>query len=231
MKTLSFVLCLAFSVACLASPEPKPDPATAAPPATKPTPAKPKIDELLDHVQVAWKDVKTYQSPFHQTVRSKALKTEEKAAGTLTLMKPDRFRWESTTDGTLQIISGNRLTQVQPKAQRDKNVVDIYKDVSKRFDPRLLQLLAGTIDLREHYKPRLGKQSKKTQEIVLAPKRKGEETYIAEIDRESYLLVALAFETEDTRTRLELTKPVINTDLDAKLFEYAVSSNDIVHYQ
>lgn len=199
--------------------------------APAPTPKAEPIDPLLEKVQAAWKEVKTFRSPFKQTVKSKGLGTTEESTGTLTLQKPDKFRWESATDGTLQIINGKQMTQVQPKAQRNRNVVDVYRDVSKRFDPRLLQLLAGNIDLREHYRPKLGKGTKRAHSIVLVPKRKGEETYIAEIDRESYLLTALSFETEDTRTRLELTNPVINGELDAKTFEYAIGSSDIVHYQ
>lgn len=189
----------------------------------------PKLETVLQEVQSVWDKTKTFKAPFQQSVESKLMGTTEQSEGLILVVKPDRFRWESKTDGTIQIINKKILTLVQPKAQRGRTVVDIYPDFAKKADARVLDFLAGNVQIKKLYKPKLLDQKGNFIRLELVPLGKKEETYIAEIDKKSYLLHALSYETEETKTRLEFQNPRANETIDEKLFEYTPGKEDIVN--
>ncbi len=194
--------------------------------ATPPTPDMPK---LLKETQAAWKAAKTFKSPFSQSVKSKFMGTSDVSEGTITVVKPDRFRWESKTDGSIQILKGKELTLVQPKAQRGKTVVDIYPDFSKQADPKFLDLLAGTVDLAQQYTPKFISQNDTQVVVDLKAKKADQPSYIAEISKKGYLLLALSYEDESTLTRMEFKDPQTNASIDEGLFSYQPAADDIVN--
>ncbi|MCB0404198.1 MAG: outer membrane lipoprotein carrier protein LolA [Bdellovibrionales bacterium] len=188
-----------------------------------------KLETVLQEVQSVWDKTKTFTAPFKQSVESKLMGNTERTEGIILVVKPDRFRWESKTDGTIQIINKKLLTLVQPKAQRGRTVVDIYPNFAKKADARVLDFLAGNVQIKKLYKPKLLDQKGNFVRLELTPLGKKEETYIAEIDKKSYLLHALTYETEETKTRLEFHNPKVNQTIDEKLFEYTPGKEDIVN--
>lgn len=194
-----------------------------------PAKAAPKLDTVLEKIQSVWDKTKSFKAPFKQNVESKLMGSQEVTEGLITVVKPDRFRWESKTDGTIQIIKKKQLTFVQPKAQRGRTVVDIYADFAKKADARVLDFLAGNVQIKKLYKPKLLDEKANFIRLELTPLGKSEETYIAEIDKKSYLLHALTYETEETKTRLEFRDPTTNEKVDDALFEYKPSKEDIVN--
>jgi len=204
---------------------------------TKTTP-KPKaqtpemvVNLTLAKIQKVWDKARTYQADFNQTVISKTLGARDESRGKLYILKPSKLRWQSTTDGSAQIMNGKRLTHIQPNAQRGRTVVDIYKDFSKNVDAKFYDFLAGNIKLKNHYNAKLLDSKGNIIRLRLTPKKVGDQTYIAEVDKKSYLLVALITDSADTRTLMRFSNIKINIPVKAELFEYKKKKEHIIHEQ
>lgn len=184
---------------------------------------------LLEKLQKAWDAAETYQASFKQVVFAKRLGTRDETQGTLSVVKPNKLRWESTTDGTVQIMNGKQLFVVQPNKRRGTTVVDIYHDISKAMDPKPLSFLSGKAKFRDIYRVELLSETPKVAEMKFIPKHDSSESLVAEIDKSSYLLRSLTSETVDSRVRTEFSGTKTNVKLEDKLFEYKPKETDIVH--
>ena len=199
----------------------------------KPLPKPSALDSIIDKFQKTWDETKSYQAKFKQSVVSKEMGgTPEETTGQLIVQKPGKLRWESDTDKSTQILNGTRLISIQENLRRKTKTVDIYKDVTRGMDTKALQFLAGRSDFRETYKIDLVKDSTSMAQLKLVPKTgTTTETYIAEIDKNSYFLRSLTTETADSRVRLEFLDVKANIVIDEKSFDYTPSSTDIVNKQ
>lgn len=214
------------SGAALAGDLPVPELSTPSEKTVKTTPAP---AALLESVQKAWDEVKSYQSSFKQIIFAKRLGTKEESTGTLYVVKPDRLRWESKTDGSVQIMNEKKLTVIQKNKRRQSTVVDLYGDLTKVMDPKPLSFLSGKAKFKDLYVVSLLSENKDVAELKFAAKGNPAETLVAEIDKNSYLLRSLTSETVDSRVRTEFTSTKTNTKLDEKLFEYVPGPKDVVH--
>lgn len=184
----------------------------------------------LAKLQATWDSMKSYRSQFKQVVVDKRLGDRDESDGVLTVIKPDKLRWESKTDQSVQILSGKRLTNVHINRRRLSTTVDIWEDAAKNLDSRTLKLLAGQLKFADLYRPELLKETPKSLEIKMKPKSPGAETLIAEIDKESYLLRALITDSGDSRVVVEFSQMKANpTDIDPALFDYKPGPKDVVH--
>lgn len=186
-------------------------------------------EKMVQSVQNKWDETKSYQADFKQTIFSKRLGTKDEATGSVSISRPGKIRWEATTDRTLQILNGKKFFHVHLPKRRKANVVDIYEDINKRADTRPLSFLAGKVAFRKTYNVEMMKDSPSTVTLKLVPKdAPGAETYIAEFDKNSYLLAALTTETSDTRVRIEFSNIKANVDLKDADFDYKPSPTDVV---
>ncbi len=187
------------------------------------------LTSVLDKLQSSWDKTQNYQAQFKQVVYSKKLHTKDETEGTIFVSKPGKIRWEIPNQKLVQILNGNRLTQIKENKRRKNTVVDIYKDVSKSIDLKALAFLAGTASFKETYNSSLGAEDAENIELKLTPKSSPDERYLAEIDKKSYFLRALTTDTADSRVRIDFLNTEINTNVVQGLFEYQPKPKDIVH--
>src|SRR5262249_36234851 len=148
---------------------------------TKELVAQPAPAKLLDAVQTAWDDTKTYQAAFKQVVFAKRLGTRDESEGTISVMKPNRIRWESSTDGTIQIMNENKLWVVQHNRRRDTIVVDVYQDLKKAIDAKPLAFLSGKSKFKDLYRLELLQETPTGAELRCTPPGAAGEHLVAEI--------------------------------------------------
>lgn len=192
-----------------------------------PPQAKP-LDKLVGKLQKVWDETTSYEAKFKQHIFSKQIGTHDENEGVISVQKPNKIRWDSKTEGSVQIISGKKLTFIQTNRRRGTTTVDVYNDISKKVDVAPLRFLGGSIKFRDTYTISLLKENEKMLSMRLAPKGKSTETYIAEFDRQSYLLLSLTTETAETRARIDFLETKINALLDKQLFEYKPKPTDVV---
>lgn len=187
------------------------------------------LTTVLDKLQSSWDKSKNYKAEYKQAIYSKKLKTKDETSGTIFVSKPGKIRWEIPEQKMVQILNGTRLTQIKENKRRKTTVVDIYKDVSKSVDLKSLAFLAGTASFKETYQSVLGDEDLEKIDLKFTLKSAPSESYLAEIDKKSYLLRALTTETADSKVRIEFFKTELNTEADPSLFEYKPKPKDIVH--
>jgi outer membrane lipoprotein-sorting protein len=183
---------------------------------------------LIDNLQKKWDEAKTYQARFKQIVFAKRLGTRDESVGLVSVSKPNRLRWVSETDGTLQILNGKSLTNVTENPRRKVTEVEIYPDAAKAVDSKLLKFLAGQARFKTLYKFKLDSETAEIATVKFNPLKGDGEALIAEIDKNSYLLRSLTTDSEDNRVRVEFTDIQLNVKLDSKLFEYQPKKTDVV---
>ena len=187
---------------------------------------------LLQKFQGTWDGTKSYQATFHQTVKAKQMGTEDKSEGVIYVQKPDQLRWESATDNSIQILSHNTLTSIQINAKRGTRTVNILKNVNKTVDSKALSFLAGRAKFSDLYRAKLVSETPKVARLKLTPiKGKAEETYIAEINKESYFLTSLTTEAPDSIVIMEFADIKPNLKLDETLFEFKPEAKDVIRNQ
>ncbi len=184
---------------------------------------------IVEKLQKTWDSAKTYKADFKQILFQKRMGTREESAGTLFVSKPGKLRWESKTDGQIQIMNGKQLWVIKPNKRRGIQVVDVFRDLKKIMDPKPMAFLSGTGKFKELYQTELLKEDNKMAEIRFFPKAETSDSLIAEIDKESYGLRSLTTDSPDSRARTEFSNTEVNPTLDEKLFEYKVQPSDVVH--
>lgn len=190
------------------------------------------VTALLTSFQKTWDETKTYQASFKQTVESKQMGTKDESTGILYVEKPSKLRWESGTDGSVQILNGNQLTSIQINKRRSTKTVNILKDVSKTVDSKALSFLAGKAKFADLYNSKLLKENDKVASLKLTPQKGAPgESYVAEIDKKGYFLVSLTTEAPDSKVVMEFSEIKPNLKLDGKLFEYKADPKDIIRNQ
>jgi len=187
------------------------------------------VGPLVEKLQTSWDEAKSYKAKFKQVLFYKRMGTREETVGTLYVAKPGKMRWESDTDGVIQIMNGKKLWVIKPNKRRGIQVVDVFSDLKKIMDPRPLSFLSGTGKLKDLYETELLKETGTLAEIKFFPKTAATDSLIAEIDKESYLLRSLTTDSSDSRARTEFTHTEVNPTLEEKLFEYKVLPTDVVH--
>lgn len=198
-------------------------------------PSNPHLDDILTKVQKAWDETASYQCQFVQQVTSKALGTKDDSEGVISVLKPNRLRWEVPGDGSVQILNGKKFTSLRKNRRRGTTTVDIYQDASKSVDTKALQFLSGHVRFRELYEITLLSETDKKVELKFTPKGDASESYIAEIDKASYFLVSLTTESLESTVRTEFRCPSnlrdskANPKLEQSLFEYKPGSKDVIH--
>lgn len=215
---------LFIAVAGTATPTPTPVP-------PEPSSRNPEayVIEVVAKLQKSWDSAKNYQAEFKQVVLSKRMGTRDETEGMLYVAKPDRLRWESKTDSSTQVLNGKKLTNIQENKRRKSRTVDIYKDVRKVTGGTPLNFLSGKAKFKEIYNIKMLSETPEMAELKLMPKREGQETLIAEVDKSSYFLRSLTTENAESRVRTEFSNIKTNVKLDSKLFEFKPDPQDVVH--
>lgn len=184
--------------------------------------------QIIDSLQTKWDEAKTYEAKFKQIVFAKRLGTRDESVGTVLVSKPNRLRWVSQTDGTIQILNGNTLTNIQENQRRKVTEVEIYPDAGKAVDSKLLKFLAGQAKFKTLYKFKLEAEVAEFATVKFVPLSGESETLVAEIDKKSYLLRSLTADSADNRVRIEFSDIRLNVKLDGKLFQYQPKKTDVV---
>jgi outer membrane lipoprotein-sorting protein len=203
----------------------------------KPPAQASKVNDVLTNLQESWNSTGSYQADFKQVIFAKRLGTREESTGTLTVVKPGKLRWESKTDNNIQILNGKRFTNIKENKRRKTRVVDVYSDISKQIDIKMLNFLAGKAQFKEWYHTEIVSEDTEKIELKLTPRSNKaagkDDTYIAEFEKKGYMLRALTNETGDSRVRIDFSniKTGKELQLDEKLFEYKPDPKDIVHNQ
>ncbi len=187
------------------------------------------VGPLVEKLQSSWDEAKSYKAKFKQVIFYKSMGTREETVGTLYVAKPGKMRWESDTDGVVQIMNGQKLWVIKPNKRRGFQTVDVFSDLKKIMDPRPLAFLSGTGKFKELYETELLSETGKLAEIKFFPRTAASDSLIAEIDKESYLLRSLTTNSSDSRARTEFTQTEVNPSLEEKLFEYKILPTDVVH--
>ncbi len=199
-------------------------PLLAVTPAKKPPPA----NAIIDGLQKTWDAAKTYEAKFKQKVTAKHLGTEDESEGTVSVSKPNRLRWVSSTDDSVQILNGNKLTNIRHNKRRQTTEVDIYAQAGKAVDSKLLKFLSGKAKFKTLYQFELTSETPEIAAIKFVGKAGDGESLIAEIDKKSYVLRSLTSDSSDNLVRIDFADIRTNVKLDAKLFEYQPKKSDVV---
>jgi outer membrane lipoprotein-sorting protein len=189
------------------------------------------LNQIVDKLQDVWDKTHSYQTEFKQVVFAKRLGTRDESEGTLYVIKPDKLRWESKTDGSIQIMNGRKLILIEENRRRGTRTVDIYKDVAKAVDAKPLKFLAGKAKFRDVYSIMLISDTESGAELKLIPKDDSTESLIAEIDKSSYLLRSLTTDSPDSRVRVDFSGIKTNIEISHEQFEYKSSPKDVVTNQ
>lgn len=192
---------------------------------------KGSAETILAKFQQTWDNTATYQATFKQTVFSKQMGTSDLSEGELYVEKPSRLRWDTRSEGSLQILNGKTLTNVQTNARRKNRVVDIYRDVSKVLGSAPLKFLSGKAKFKDIYQIKLIAQTPEVAEMKLTPKGKGEDSLVVAVDKKSFFLKSLTTESVDSRVKIEFFDIKTNVKLDEKLFAFQPEAKDIVHQE
>ncbi len=216
MKSLLFSICVLFAFSSLAASPAKQSPA----------------DIQLAKLQASWDKIKSFKADFVQLVSSKAMQglPPDETKGVIYVERPSKLRWESQTDGSLQILSDDELKVIH-KNERGTTLVDIYGRISNSVGAKSLNFLTGKAKFAVLYDVVLVGQSPKKVTLKLTPRDTSRETYIAEINKAGYFLETLTTDTEDTSVVMKFSNVRRNLTLDKTLFEYRAQPTDIVHRQ
>lgn len=184
--------------------------------------------DVVDSIQAAWSQSKTYRAEFHQTITSKTLGTREESKGTLTVKKPLKLRWEESSTGQIQILNGDDFWQIKPHKRKKLRYVDHYSNVSKKIQLGALNFLAGKGELKKTYQYKVLQNTPKIVILALSPKGQTEETILAEFLKPSYLLGALQQENLESETQIKFQNIKTNVSLNEALFKYQPETKDVV---
>lgn len=184
----------------------------------------------IDLLQKSWDETKSYRADFTQTVKSKGSgMDEEPTSGTLSVVKPDRLRWEDKTSKTTQLLNGKQYWDISENARRKSRTVNHYPDVSKSVAKSSIQVLAGTGKFKDFYKVKLVSDSPKEAVLQLTPKTDSGETLIAKIDKNGYVLRSLTTDSADSQVVVVFKNTKRNARFDAKVFTYEAQPNDVLN--
>lgn len=186
-------------------------------------------DGIMKKFQSRWDLVIRYKANFSQKTRTEGALSEGSSTGKVTIHKPSKFRWESTTDDSTQIINGTTFYNIQENKRRGNRTIDVYDNFKDESLAKPIGLLSGKIKFLAAYKANDLKNTGSVWVVRLVPKSQKTETLIAEIDKKSYLLGALVLEDPASTVRVEFTDSVINPELDDKVFTYEGRKKDIVN--
>lgn len=191
-------------------------------------PSPPSADVIVAQLQKQWDKTKSFESSFTQVVTSPQLGTTDTSTGTIQVLKPDRLRWTSDTEHTVQILNGHTFTIVQHNPRRKTTEVDIIEKMDKSIDTRLLKFLAGTARFSAIYRYQLTSQDKKGAVLRLTPRKGSAENIEVEISKPDFLIKAVTTESEDSKVRIVLSDLKTNPTLKPEIFHYVPKPTDIV---
>lgn len=185
-------------------------------------------DKALDKLQAAWDQTKSYQADFTQNVTSKGSgMQEDPGEGTLTVVKPNRLRWEDRAAHTLQILNGKKHWDIAENVRRKSRTVTHREDISALMAKSALAILAGNGKFKEYYKVKLVSETDKEAVLQLNPKTDTSETLIAKIDKNGYVLRSLTTESSDSKVVVEFKNIKRNATFPDDLFVYKKQENDV----
>lgn len=188
----------------------------------------PSADAALDKLQASWDETKSYEADFIQTVKSKNSGLEDESShGTVKVEKPLRMRWEDKVSHTTQLLNGGEYWEITENARRGSRQVTHSKDVSKSLAKSSLQVLAGNGKLKEFYKVKLARDTDREALLELKPKAGGNETLIAKIDKNGYVLRTLTTESPDSKVVVEFKNIKRNLPFSQNAFQYEKKPNDV----
>lgn len=125
------------------------------------------VDAGYERVDRFMQGLKTLQSDFKQVLRDSRGQIAEQSSGRLSILRPDRFRWEYATPHEQLIVSdGARLWLYDP---------DLEQVTVRRLEQTLAgtpaSLLSGSGDLRSGFNVERVEQREDVFWVVLQPKR------------------------------------------------------------
>jgi chaperone LolA len=185
-------------------------------------------ESALAKLQASWDETKSYSADFTQTVKSKGTgMDEDPSSGTLSVVKPNKLRWEDKTAHTTQILNGKQHWEISENVRRKSRTVTHRPDVSALMARSALAILAGAGKFKDFYKVKLVSQNAKEAVLELIPKTDASETLIAKIDKNGYVLRSLTTDSADSKVIVEFHNIQRGAKFGDKLFEYEKRENDV----
>jgi outer membrane lipoprotein-sorting protein len=191
-------------------------------PAAKPTTA------ALDRLQASWDETKSFDAEFTQTIHSKgAGLPDEPASGTLSVTKPNQLRWEDRTSKVTQLIDGDEYWEITENRRKKNRTVTYSKGLQKKLGGTAFSILVGKGKFKDFYKVKLVSDTDKEAILSLTPLTETNETLIAKIDKNGYVLRSLTTESPDSKVVLEFSQIRRNPSFEPERFRYVKQASDI----
>jgi outer membrane lipoprotein-sorting protein len=191
------------------------------------TAVKEKESAAIERLQASLAETASYEAEFTQTVHSKGMGPEDPSSGTLSVIKPDKLRWEDRTTFVTQILSGDEYWELTENRRRKSRTVTYQKGVRKRLAKTSFSILSGNGKFQDFYGVKLVSESPTEAVLRLTSKAPPHESLIAKIDKNGYVLRSLTTETPDSKVVLEFSRIRRNPRFEPERFRYVKQDGDV----
>ncbi len=193
--------------------------------------AKPVTDgkefAAVERLQASLAQTTSYEAAFTQTVHSKGMGPEDPSTGTLSVIKPDKLRWEDRTTLVTQILNGDEYWELTENKRRKSRTVTYQKGVRKHLSRTSFSVLSGSGKFQDFYRVKLVSESPTEAVLELVAKALPHESLIAKIDKNGYVLRSLTTETPDSKVVLEFSQVRRNPRFEPERFRYVKQDGDV----
>ena len=188
-----------------------------------------RADEV-DNFQKAWDKIETLSSEVKQTSENKALGLEpEVQTGTLLLKKPGFLRFDSVTEKPSQVVNPKEFILIKADPKNNRQKVEIFEIKRAKSLPKAFEFLSGKKPFKMLYNVQSIEDKGAKRAIRFVPKEGKKDAYIAEIEKNSYLLKTLTIEAGDSKVSLELGQLKTNEKIEDSKFKYQPDPKDLVN--
>lgn len=198
-----------------------------APPSFGKTAPGEKESAAIERLQASLAQTTSYEAQFTQTVHSKGMGAEDPSTGTLSVIKPDKLRWEDKTTLVTQILNGDEYWELTENKRRKSRTVTYQKGVRKHLSKTSFSILSGNGKFQDFYVVKLLSESPSEAVLGLTSKAPPHESLIAKIDKNGYVLRSLTTETPDSKVVLEFSQIRRNPRFEPERFRYVKQDGDV----
>lgn len=217
LSTLALALALGLA--------PMPQLAWTAPAAAQATPsaAEPAtVDELVDAVSAAYKNVQSIKADFTQVTRSAAMGEGEKQRGRIQLMRPRMMRWDFTAPDVKLFVTDGATMWVYTPAEKQ---VIVSSDMGGGDSSGVDQLLTTLEKLDELFVvtllDRQGGAEKRSYVLQLTPRKEGGfKSLRLQLNRRYELEKLVIVDAFDNETEMAFTNLKLNPTLATSEFSF-----------
>lgn len=170
-----------------------------------------------EQLQLFFERSQTFSASFEQVVLDEGLNTLEESGGSMTIERPNRFRWDYDPPFEQQIISDGTRIWIHDIELSQVTI----KPFSKTLGHSPAVLLAGEGEIEESFQLReLGVQGA-VEWIALYPLKREGHYKVIRLGFEEHQLKILEFiDGLDQTTRITLSGVIENSSIDSNYFDF-----------